>query len=159
MENKGEDRVSKSRKIEKRQLHNQKQRAVVTAKLESYEDLEARMEHMDSLIQGHFDEDANRAMMRAEWDAIAEDSAKKASDARELLRLKKKDEDELRAKAKALVIPATPNTIQVQTHKAVDSPIDDVFGALGWTRRYPMHHRRFACISESFLPSPTTTKY
>ena len=69
--------------------HKQKQRAVVTAKLESYEDLEARMEHMDSLIQGNFDEEPGRAMTRAEWDAIAEDSAKKASDARELLRLKK----------------------------------------------------------------------
>ena len=32
----------------------------------------------------------------------------------------------MRAKAKALVI-----TIQVQAHKAVDSPIGDVFGALG----------------------------
>ena len=37
----------------------------------------------------------------------------------------------MRAKAKALIIPATPNTIQVQAHKAADSPIDDVFGALG----------------------------
>ena len=89
MGNEGEGRVSKSRKIAKRRLHKQKQRAVVTAKLESYEDLEARMEHMDSLIQGNFDEEPGRAMTRAEWDAIAEDSAKKASDARELLRLKK----------------------------------------------------------------------
>ena len=37
----------------------------------------------------------------------------------------------MRAKAKALVIPATPNTINVQAYKSVDSPIDDVFGALG----------------------------
>ena len=74
-------------------------------------------------------------MSREEWDAIARDSAKKASDARELLRLQKKEEDELRAKAKAkadtLAIPATPSTVHVQAHKAVDSPIDDVFGALG----------------------------
>ena len=131
MENAGEDHVSKSRKVEKRRLHKQKQRAVVTTKLESYEDLEARMEHRESLIQGHFDEEPDRAMTRAEWKAIAEDSAKKASDARELLRLKKKEEDEMRAKAKALVIPVTPNTIQVQAHKAVESPINDVFGALG----------------------------
>ena len=68
-------------------------------------------------------------MTRAEWDATAQDLAKKASSARELLRLKKKEGGELRANAK--VIPATPNTIQVQAHKAVDSPIDDVFGALG----------------------------
>lgn len=34
-------------------------------KLESYEDLEARMEHMESLIQRHFDEDPNRAMTSA----------------------------------------------------------------------------------------------
>ena len=53
-------------------------------------------------------------MTRAERDAIAHDSAKKASDARELLRLKKKEDDEMRAKAKALAIPAMPNTIQVQ---------------------------------------------
>ena len=85
---------------------------------------------MESLIQGHFDEEPDRAMTRAEWDAIAQDSAKKASDARELLRLKKKEEDEMRTKAKALAIPATPDTIEVQAHKAVDSPIDDVFGAL-----------------------------
>ena len=64
---------------------------------------------MESLIQGHFDEDPDRAMARAEWDAIdiAVDSAKKASDARQLLRLEKKEEGELRVKAKALVIPAT----------------------------------------------------
>ena len=85
MENADDDHVSKSRKIEKRRLHKQKQRANATAKLESYEDLEARMEHMESLIQGHFDEEPDRAMTRAEWDAIAQDSAKKASDARELL--------------------------------------------------------------------------
>ena len=131
MENAGLDHVPKSRKAEKRRLHKQQHCAVVTAKLESYEDLEARMEHMESLITGHFDEEPDRAMTRAEWEAIAEDSAKKAPDARELLRLKKKEEDEMRAKAKALVIPAPPNTIQVQAHKAVGSPIDDVFGGLG----------------------------
>jgi hypothetical protein len=42
-------------------------------------------------------EDPDRAMTRAEWEAIAEDSAKKAADARELLRLKKNEEDALRA--------------------------------------------------------------
>ena len=131
MENAGEDHVPKSRKVEKRRLHKQTQRAVVTAKLESYEDLEARMEHMESLIQGHFDDEPDRALTRAEWDAIAVDSAKKESDTRELFRLKKKEEGEMRTKAKALVIPTTPNTIQVQAHEAVDSPIDDVFGALG----------------------------
>ena len=91
MENADEAHVSKLRRLEKRRLPKQKQRANV--KLESYEDLEARMEHMESLIQGHFDAEPDRAissMTRAEWDAIASDSAKKASDARELLRLKKK---------------------------------------------------------------------
>ena len=70
-------------------------------------------------------------MTRSEWEALAQDSVKKESDARKLLRLKKKEEDEIRANAKTLVIPATPNPIQVQAHKAVDSPIDEVFGALG----------------------------
>ena len=96
LENADETHVSKSRRLEKRRLHKQKQRANVTAKLESYEDLEARMEHMEPLIQGHFDEEPDRAMTRAEWEAVASDSAKKASDARELLRLKKKEEDEMR---------------------------------------------------------------
>ena len=86
---------------------------------------------MDSLIQGNFDGDPGRAMTRAEGGATAVDSAKKASDVRELFRLKKKEEDEMRAKAKAIAIPAMPSTIQVMAHKAVDSPIDDVFGALG----------------------------
>ena len=65
--------MSTSRKVEKRQLHKQGQRANVPAKLESYEDLEARMEHMEFLtsIQGHFDEDPDRAMTRAECDAIS----------------------------------------------------------------------------------------
>ena len=135
MENADEDHVSKSRRIEKRRLHKQKQRANATAKLESYEDLEARMEHMESLVRGHFDEEPDRALTRDEWDAIARDSAKKASDAREFLRLKKKEEDELREKAKAkasaLAIAETPSKVSVQAHKTVDSPIDDVFGALG----------------------------
>ena len=39
-------------------------------------------------------------------EAVVKDSAKKATDAREHLRLKKKEEDELRAKAKALATPA-----------------------------------------------------
>ena len=57
------------------------------------------MEHMESLIQGHFLEEPDRAMTRAEWDVIAVDSAKEALDARKLHRLKKKEEDELRAKS------------------------------------------------------------
>ena len=68
-------------------------------------------------------------MTRSEWEAIAQDSAKKATDARELLRLKKKEEDELRAKAKALAAPAT--TLQIIAQEAIVSLIDDVFGALG----------------------------
>ena len=44
MENEGETHVSKSRKLEKRQIHKQKQRANFSAKIASYEDLEARME-------------------------------------------------------------------------------------------------------------------
>ena len=59
METAGEDHVPKSHNVEKRRLHKQKQRANVMAKLVSYEDLEARMEHMESLIQGHFDEEPN----------------------------------------------------------------------------------------------------
>ena len=53
-------------------------------------------------------------MAIAEWDAIACVSAKNASDAPGPLRLKKEEEGELRAKAKAIAIPATPNTIQVR---------------------------------------------
>ena len=45
------DHVSKSRKVEKRRLHKQRQRANVSAKLESCEDLEARMVHMESLVK------------------------------------------------------------------------------------------------------------
>ena len=37
------------------------------------------MEHTESLVKGHFDEDPDRAMTRAEWEAIAVDSAKKAA--------------------------------------------------------------------------------
>ena len=101
--------VSKSRKREKRRIHKQKQRANFSAKIESYENLEARMEHMESLVKGHFDADPDRAMTRAEWETIAEDSAKKASDARELVRLKKKEEDELKAKA----IAASPAPLKI----------------------------------------------
>ena len=76
------------------------------------------MEHMESLIQGHLDEEPDRAMTRAEWVAIAQDSSKKASDAHEFLRLKKKEEDELREKAKAkacaLAIAETPSKVSVQ---------------------------------------------
>ena len=66
MENAGETHVSKSRRLENLRLYRQKQLANVTAKLESYEDLEAQMEHMESLIQEHFDEEPDRAMTRAE---------------------------------------------------------------------------------------------
>ena len=128
MENDDEDHVSKSRKLEKRRMHKQKQRANFSAKIESYEDLEARMEHMESLVRGHFDEDPDRAMTRSEWEAIAEDSAKKAADGRELLRLKKREEDALRAKAVAIQ-PPTPQ-LKITAHAAPESPIDDVFGAL-----------------------------
>ena len=73
---------------------------------------------MESLVKGHFDhkfdEDPERAMTRTKWEAIAQDSAKKAADARELLRLKKKEEGELRAKAKALAAPATPLQIMLE---------------------------------------------
>ena len=109
MDNDDKDHVSKSRKLEKRRIRKQTQRANFTAKIESYEDLETRMEHMDSLVRGHFDEDPDRTMTRAEWEAIAEDSAKKAADARELLRLKKKEEDEQRAK----VIAAQPMPLKI----------------------------------------------
>ena len=68
MENEGEDHVPKSRKLERRRIHKQRQRANVPAKIESYEDPEARMEHMESLFKGHFDEDPDRGsrMTRAE---------------------------------------------------------------------------------------------
>ena len=128
MENEGEDHVAKSRKLEKRRIHKQKQRANFSAKIESYEDLEARMEHMESIVKGHFDDDPDRAMTRAEWEAIAEDSANKASDAQELLRLKKNEEDAIRAKAIAAA-PPTPQ-LKIMAQAAPESPIDDVFGAL-----------------------------
>ena len=61
--------MPKSRKLEKRQIHKQKQRANSPAKLESYEDLEARLEHMEPLVKVHFsDEDPNRAMTTAKWE-------------------------------------------------------------------------------------------
>ena len=62
LENDDEDHVSKSCKLEKRRIHKQAQRANFSASIESYEDLEARMEHMESLVKGHFDEDPDRAM-------------------------------------------------------------------------------------------------
>ena len=64
-------------------------------KLESYEDLDAKMEHAESLMQGHFNEDPNCAMMRAEWVTIVVDSPKKACYAHKLLWLKQKEEEEL----------------------------------------------------------------
>ena len=60
------------------------------------------MEYMEPLVKGHCDEQPDIAMTRSEWEATTEDSAKKASDARELLRFKKVGEDELRAEAKAI---------------------------------------------------------
>ena len=81
--------MSKSRKVEKRCIHKQRQRDNVNAKLEPHEDLEARMEHMKPPMKGHFDEDPDRAMTRSEWEA--QDSAKK------------KEEGELRAKANVLL--------------------------------------------------------
>ena len=101
MENDDEGHVSKSRKLEKRRIHKQKQRANFSAKIGSYEDLEARMEHMESLVKGHFDGDPDRAMTRAEWGAIAVDSAKNAADARGLLRFKKNEEGAIRTAAGA----------------------------------------------------------
>ena len=43
MEHEGDDRVSKSCKLEKRQMHKQKQRVKFSANLKSYEDLKARI--------------------------------------------------------------------------------------------------------------------
>ena len=86
------------------------------------------MEHMESLVKGHFNEDPDRAMTRAEWEAIAEDSAKNASDARELLRLKKNEEDAIRARTIAAQ-PPTPQ-LKIMAQAAPESPIGDVFGAL-----------------------------
>ena len=85
------------------------------------------MEHMESLVKGHFDEDPDRAMTRAEWEAIAVDSAKKAADARELLCLKKNEEDVIRARA---ITAQPPTPMKIMAQAAPKSPIDDVFGAL-----------------------------
>ena len=129
MENDYEDHLSKSRKLEKRRIHKQKQRVNFSAKIESYEDLDARMEHMESLVTGHFDEDPDRAMTRVEWEAIAIDSAKTAADARELLHLKKNEEDAIRARPRAIAAqPPTP--LKIMTRAAPESPNDDVFGLL-----------------------------
>ena len=78
------------------------------------------------MVKGHCDEEPDRAMTRAEWEATAEDPAKKASGARELLRLKKKEEGELKARAIA-ASPAPPKTM---ARAAPESPIGDAFGAL-----------------------------
>ena len=75
-----------------------------------------------------------------------------------------KEEGELRAKANVLTIPATPKPIQILAQAAVDSPMDDAFGALEGEMDEAMpdapsevclYGRRLA---ESFLPLPTTTK-
>ena len=60
MDHKDDDDVSKSRKLEKRRIHKQKQRANFSAKIEFYEVVEARTEHMGFLIKGHFDEEPDR---------------------------------------------------------------------------------------------------
>ena len=70
-------------------------------------------------------------MTRSEWEAIAHDSAKKAADARELLRLKKNEEDDIRAKAKEIAALATPLQIMANVAPAAVSPIHIAFGALG----------------------------
>ena len=62
-------------------------------------------------------------MARSEWEAISQGSANKAADARKLLRLKEKEEDELRATAKA-----TP--LLIMAYEAPVSPTDDGFSAL-----------------------------
>ena len=79
-----------SRKLKQRRIHKLKQRANFSARIASHEDLEARMEHAGSLGRGHNDEDPDRAMTKAECEAIAEDVTKKIADARELLHLKRK---------------------------------------------------------------------
>ena len=53
----------------------------------------------------------------------------RGADARELLRLKKKEEGKLRAKARALAVPTAP--LQVMAQAAPVSPIDGTSGALG----------------------------
>ena len=113
----------------KQRLHKQRQRANVNAKLESYEDLEARMELTEPLGKGPFAGAPDRAITSSECEAIAQDSAKKAADARELLRLKNKEEGELRANAKSLAALATPLHIMAQS--APSSPMDDASVALG----------------------------
>ena len=49
IEHEDEANMPKSHKHEKRRLHKQRQRANVSAKLELYQDLEARMEHVNVL--------------------------------------------------------------------------------------------------------------
>ena len=71
------------------------------------------MEHMESLIKGHFDEDPDHTMTRAKWEAIAEDSAKKASDAQELLCLKKNKEDVIQAK---VIVAMPPLNATIEDH-------------------------------------------
>ena len=83
------------------------------------------MEHMESLVRGHFDEDPDRAMTRAEWEAIAKDSAKKAADACELLRLKNAVEDEQRNKA----IAAQLTPLKIMARAPPKKTIDDGVGA------------------------------
>ena len=86
------------------------------------------MEHTESLVKGYFDEDLDLAMPRSEWEAIAEDSAKKTSDALELLRLKYDSRRRMRA---SFELKPRRSPLQIMGHAAPSSPIDDVFGALG----------------------------
>ena len=77
-------------------------------------------------------------MPRAEWEALAVDSAKKASAARGLLRLKKKEEGELKTKAIAGAAQTESGTkgsaqaapLTIMARVAPESPADDAFSAL-----------------------------
>ena len=79
--------------------------------------------------------------------AIAEDSAKKAADARELLRLKKNEEGVLRAKAVAAP-PPTPQ-LNITAHVAPESPNDDVFGALAIAMEMRRPNHLLTCLRRS----------
>ena len=62
--------LSTSRKLETRRIHKHKQHANFSAKIESSEKVEARMEHnaMEPLVRGHSDENPDRDMTRVEWE-------------------------------------------------------------------------------------------
>ena len=77
------------------------------------------MEHMESFVKGHFDEDPDGAITRAEWKALAEDSAKTASDARGLLCLKKNEEDTIQDRA---IAAQPPRPVKIMAHAAGSGP-------------------------------------